>query len=938
MQVYARFLIWVTIFYFSFVNVTQGNNYPCAQESIQVYNKANKLFNHPNPTDQSDQQAFVLFQHLIDKLQNSACKNDIILFHSYIKKGILLDILGHFNDAKNAYLAGISFHNTNRSVSDSLILRTYIYAGSSYYHLNNFDSARFFLRKAETMINLATISEDKARLYNALGALYYDNGNYNQSKNYFRQALAMIQEKTTLDTVSAVNISTNIATAYYKLGDYKSSLSIYKNILKYNVSANYIYMNMGRANAGLQQFSEALNCFRKVNAMKLPGVYNEIAAVQLKLNAIDSSIFYLDKLQYGLHLEQADVNDLDVGINQLYRGELYLKLAQYDHALLSLQKAIMLFANFRNPDIYTNPSGFKGAFAYYRLFDALSQKAVAFELLYKKTARERDLKASYDAYVLTLELLEYIEKNYDTDDAKLLLKKRCREIYESAISVCIKLHQLHPGNDYLEKAFLTSERNKGSVVASNLKDQTISRLNPEESAISDRTRNIKYNIARLNVKQDQSQDTKEIERIALEKQGYEMELSRLHKQMEQNNRFFKLKYDDSYPPLLKLQEKILGDQAIISFYSTSEKLHVFIVSRKKFQHHVIDNWPSLQHSVTSWIELLQKTESGRKFKGQAIGNAIYRQLIQPIRALVPESSEWIIIPDGVLYFLPFESLPVVGTNESLVESISISYQLSSRFVAGIDHEAAPANYSVLAFAPFANTVPQNVAGEQKFSWDRLPASSEEIKELAGSRYMDQEATKEQFLKDLNRHPVIHLATHAVANINNAAGSYIAFYPQNKSLLEDRLYLEELYGLKMDATKLVIISACETGEGELINNEGVMSVARAFAYAGCASSINSLWKADDRATCEILKRFHIYLQNGESKSKALQKAKIDYIRRSESSKNPGYWSNLILVGDIQPICKEAPANKGLMLFFMLPVFIIAAIVIKKKSTHFMNKRS
>ncbi|MGZ5136052.1 MAG: CHAT domain-containing protein, partial [Flavitalea sp.] len=526
-----------------------------------------------------------------------------------------------------------------------------------------------------------------------------------------------------------------------------------------------------------------------MSATKLPGVYNEMAAVQLKLNVIDSAIFFLDKLQFGLREQQAEVNELDVGINQLYRAELYLKLKQYEHALHSLQKAIMLFANFKNADIYANPAGFKGAFAYYRLFDALSQKALAFELLYKKSSKERDLKASYDAYALTLELLEYIEKNYDTDDAKLLLKKSSRGIYERAISVCIKLHQLHPGSDYLEKAFLTTERNKGSVVASNLNEQTISRLNPEESAITDRTRNIKYNIARLNVKQDQSQDTKEIERIALEKEGYEMELSRLHKQMEQNNRFFRLKYDDSYPPVKKLQETLTRKQALISFYSTPEKLHVFIVTREKIQHQVINNWQGLQQSVTSWIELLRNTESGRKFKGLAIGNSIYEQLVQPIRILVPKVDEWIIIPDGILYFLPFESLPVAGKSESLLESISISYQLSSRFLTGIDNNTAAANYSVLSFAPFANTIPRQDASESKVSWDRLPASSEEIKELAGSRYMDNDATKEQFLKSINTHPVIHLATHAVANVNNASGSYIAFYPQNKSLLEDRLYLE-----------------------------------------------------------------------------------------------------------------------------------------------------
>ena len=56
---------------------------------------------------------------------------------------------------------------------------------------------------------------------------------------------------------------------------------------------------------------------------------------------------------------------------------------------------------------------------------------------------------------------------------------------------------------------------------------------------------------------------------------------------------------------------------------------------------------------------------------------------------------------------------------------------------------------------------------------------------------------------------------------------------------------------MDSCQLIVISACETGRGELVHNEGVMSFARAFLYAGCPSTINTLWKADDHSTAEII---------------------------------------------------------------------------------------
>ena len=90
--------------------------------------------------------------------------------------------------------------------------------------------------------------------------------------------------------------------------------------------------------------------------------------------------------------------------------------------------------------------------------------------------------------------------------------------------------------------------------------------------------------------------------------------------------------------------------------------------------------------------------------------------------------------------------------------------------------------------------------------------------------------------------------------------------------EDFLFLDEIYSLRMDSCQMMVISACETGRGELVNNEGVMSFARAFLYAGCPSTINTLWKADDRSTAEIFKLFYKYLEAGYSKSRCITKGK------------------------------------------------------------------
>jgi CHAT domain-containing protein len=150
--------------------------------------------------------------------------------------------------------------------------------------------------------------------------------------------------------------------------------------------------------------------------------------------------------------------------------------------------------------------------------------------------------------------------------------------------------------------------------------------------------------------------------------------------------------------------------------------------------------------------------------------------------------------------------------------------------------------------------------------------------------------------------VVHLATHAIADTGNSAISFVAFYPATQQPAQDALYLEELYGLNMENNRLMIISACETGNGQLVNSEGVLSITRGFAYAGCASMVNSLWKADDEATAAILHQFHVYLQKGYTKPKALRQAKLDYLHSNTVNKSPGYWAHLLLTGDTQPLVK------------------------------------
>jgi CHAT domain-containing protein len=879
-----------------------------------LYHRADSLFRLDNNTPVTDSLALMDFGRVITGLQGVPESNgkDTLLFQSWFKKGILLDSRYDYPGAKTAYCQALRYHPQ----ADSLTFVLHVYTGTSYYNLNDFDSARYFLLDAESRTNDFSDPADNVRLYNTLGVLYFDNGNYQQARNHFSRALEMVKGRAPFDTASAVSLQTNIATCCYHLGLFRESLDIYRQILTYHQADDPVWLNMGMAYESLEKYRDALSCFKKVSIRNIPGVLNEMGNSLAQLHRPDSAALYLNRLDRMATGAGGGVvpgiNVLDLGTNDLYRADLLAGNGGYLAALQQLQKAIIIFSpHFTNSDIRANPANFTGSFASYRLFDALFKKAELLVRLYRAQPREEWLASALDAYRASLSILRYIEKSYDTDDAKLFLKKRNGAVCQGALEVCLELDRLHPDKGYLELAFLISERSKASVISANLRERSLDGL-PGNGSLQ-KEEDIKYNIARLDVKLEQTTDKTVLQQIAAEKSGYEIALAQLQQKLEQNDNYYRLKYEDTMPGIRTLQAHLESNQALISFCLTTDALHVFLLTRSSFAHARIDSLAALRKGVADWLELLKTVENGRKFKGGPLGDRLSQLLIRPIRALIPDKDEWIIVPDGFLYFLPFESLPSGTGDETMLETTTISYQFASRLIFGPEptaNQQAPES-GVLAFAPFTG---DRFLSTGTYRFPPLPGSQEEIGGLPGVSYSGPRAIKTRFLKDLNRYPILHLATHAVSSVDNAAGSFIAFYPQKDSPIEDCLFLEELYGLDMNKTKLVVISACETGQGELVSNEGVISLARAFAYAGCGSSISSLWKADDQSTSFIIRRFYVYLEKGYKKSTALRQAKLDYLASGTVNRSPAYWSHLVLIGDTAPLYPRGPSWWwGLLLF-------------------------
>jgi len=173
-------------------------------------------------------------------------------------------------------------------------------------------------------------------------------------------------------------------------------------------------------------------------------------------------------------------------------------------------------------------------------------------------------------------------------------------------------------------------------------------------------------------------------------------------------------------------------------------------------------------------------------------------------------------------------------------------------------------------------------------------------ETGGQVLLGEAATESAFKQKANQYGILHFATHARVGDEHPNYSHLVF-AKGKDTLEDRyLHAYELYNMRLHVD-LAVLSACETGIGKVQRGEGIMSLSRAFKYAGCPNIVTSLWKAEDQSTQEIMVDFYKKLKEGKGKAEALRQAKLDYLARADQSRtHPFFWGAFILIGDDAPV--------------------------------------
>ncbi len=394
-------------------------------------------------------------------------------------------------------------------------------------------------------------------------------------------------------------------------------------------------------------------------------------------------------------------------------------------------------------------------------------------------------------------------------------------------------------------------------------------------------------------------------------------------------KYYKLKYNSEPAPLADIQKEVVDDtSALISYFVGDTSIYIFTVLKDNLQAQEIKKPKDFLQKIDTFKQILSDANSQiADFSKHSI--AIYNLLLKEVLEKMPTHvSKLIIVPDDVLSYIPFEILTpsVSGANyrqsNFLLKRYNISYAYSAHLL--LEQQRIKNKKTTHIFAGFAPKYENrdtlfamtNIAMRTALTRDgtyELPEAKEEVQKISefmgGTTFMNEAATEQAFKREANQYRILHFAMHSLTDDNNPSFSKLLFTVTPKDTTQDSdLTAGEIYAMSLNAD-LAVLSACNTGYGKISHGEGVMSLARAFTYAGVPATVTSLWKVPDIMTREIMVNFYKNLKAGMPKDEALRQAKLTYLDRVKFDEKaaPTYWAAFVLSGNTDAVDFDTPLS-------------------------------
>ncbi|MBL7769453.1 MAG: CHAT domain-containing protein [Flavipsychrobacter sp.] len=877
------------------------------EEAVQWFERAEINYNLDEPSTASDSLALTAYEKAIGLLLSNDPRNSIA-GDAMIKRGNIFQGQRKLATAKKEYYRALNWFT--QYGSDSLLFyQASLHLGSNFYFAYGIDSARYYLEQAAKLALTHDRYPDQDVLYNSLGALYFQSSNYPQAANYFEKARMLLDPAAPEFRETFNGFSNNIAICETAQGNYGEALSIYKPLIKDPYLGNRVLQNIGHLYYERNQPDSALFYFKQVQPASTNAsvrMYHEMARI------------YLDKSQPDQVLQFIAKAD---SINRLL-GE-----SAREKAVSLVLQSRLLMTEGKYPDglqlLDTAEAGINENSAPLVLFEIQELKGSLYQSIYEQTRQQEALKSGALVMLEAIRLASFIRSNYDNDEAKLFFNRSRDAIYKKAAEQVYNWYVQTKDPDALQAFFRLEEAYKGSILNDQLRlSRERSVAAPVRTPMMEKEFELRQTMAYYSSLLNTLPSGEEKSRIEKEMISTRVALSRL--QRELNPVFARMDDSATVYPLTEFQQQLAGRQAVLSFLQTDSALFRFLITGKDLQLDRIPLTNEHRATVQEFVTALHQQQEGLRYQGNAPGYALYQLLLQPLEPALEKIESCTILTDGYLHLVPFEALPVTSNpDQYLLQKMKISYHLSFDQVKlnRIPMLQALEDSSWLSFAPFVEADER----VRTTGLAALPFSASETRGREGAvNILKSAATKAKFLELGGSKKIVHIASHASANRTGEGDSWIKFYPgQPDSLLSYTLFLPEIYPLPMDKTELVILSACESANGILASGEGLLSLSRAFLYAGSNGVVASLWKSEDQVTAYLIRKFREAITAGKPVEAALQQAKEQLLADPAipvQFKQPNYWAHLVYIGNCSPA-----ANRNNLLWWVLGA-VAAALVL------------
>lgn len=746
---------------------------------------------------------------------------------------------GHFAEAQQTYQQLLAFANNN----DQPLLAAQVNVNLAGIALQRgeYQTGIALYLKALPVFEKHGMPYEQTAVEQNIGAAYLKLGDLVNSEVYMTKALAVFKENNNRDGIAA--LQNNLGLLFAQAGRYAQAKAAF-------TEAMTIWQALGNAaSASRASANQALIAVAQGDVDA--ALAQSKAALQLSA-------------QSGLQADQVRILII-LSIAQLKHGDTAAGQA-------SAQQALALATKIGDP-VAEMGSHLLLAMTY------LATKQLSLADDHVQLADEHVQKA--------IDQLESLQGALTVAELKTTFLGQLANVYELAVLIAL-------ANQQPDKAFLYTEQARARAFLDQLANQHLDFRQragadalQKEQALRQQSSKLQQALTNERAK-PLSQQTSSAN-IEQELEAARTDYAKLLVELKVTDPEYVALVSQTVLSLSQIQQMLDNQTTLIVYFTLDDKLSdktlAWVIERQQVQMLGLDiTSKDLQTQVEFLHQSLVNKQQASDPSGlaQASGQ-LYDRLFSPLKPYIHHPN-LVLAPHGVLHYLPFAALWDAKAQRYLVEDYALTYTPSASALKFIQAKRNRNEGRLL------------VLGNPSQDLTQAETEAKQIAEFYGVKpLLKTEATESQVVAQASQIDLLHLAAHGIYNPFNPLFTRIELAPSADQ--DGNLEVQEVYGLNLANANLVVLSACESGEGVLSNGDDIVGLPQAFLYAGAPAVVTSLWKIDDVASSTLMIAFYRHLRAGETTATALQAAQKEVLAQAKW-RSPYYWAAFSLNGDDQ----------------------------------------